>query len=148
MKKCTIWDYSQNNINFILQKYPQAKCRLLKLGYSKYLDYNLDYNENDKDIDILFLGQESDRRNAILDRLIDDGYKVVIEQGKTDEELAKLVQRAKINLNIYYKDFYTKCISSTRLVPLVGNKGLVISEECVDEDQNNDWKNFTISVSL
>lgn len=142
---CTIWDYSQENIDLILKKYPHTDCYIFQMGYSPLLDHSISYDEKAKDIDVLMLGAKTPKRMKILNMLRDSGYNVLITYRKTGEERAKLLHRSKISVSIYGSE-HTHCISSSRFTPILCNNGFIVTENCSNKKQNNYWSKYTVSV--
>lgn len=146
INNCTLWDYCQENINIISDKYKNSSCHLFEMGYTPSLDHNTAYIESDKDIDVLFLGNIMPRRQYILQPLTDMGINVICDYGKTGIERASLIYRSKICASIYNNEV-THPISSSRLTPLLCNNAFVITENCSNKIMNDKWSQYTISVN-
>lgn len=145
IQTCTIWDYSQENLDLIRQRYPEAVCHLFEMGYSPLLDHHLTYEESQKDIDVLLLGVETERRSKILNRLREDGYNVVAAYRKIGAERVELLRRTKIAVSIYGYD-HTHCISASRFTPILCNNGFIVTENCSNKEKNHRWSQYTVSV--
>lgn len=145
IQTCTIWDYSQENLDLIRKNYPQADCHLFEMGYSPLLDHSLTYEESEKDIDVLLLGIETERRSNILNCLREDGYNVMTAYRKIGAERAELLRRTKIAVSIYGQD-HTHCISASRFTPILCNNGFIITENCSNKEKNDRWSQYTVSV--
>jgi hypothetical protein len=147
IQECSIWDYSQENIQLLKEKYPHARTFFLELGYVPELDYNITYDEKIKDIDVLFLGGVvTDRRRYIISNLNKKGIKICIAYTKIGKERSELIARSKICLSFYSKSL-TECISSSRLTPLLSNNAFVITEKCSNAYQNDKWSQYTTTVN-
>ncbi len=142
---CTIWDYSQENIDLLKHDYPDAKCCLFEMGYSPILDYHCGYEETDKDIDVLFLGGISDRRRAILDTIRERNCRIITGYTMFGPKRAELLKRAKIVLSIYSHN-WRHAISASRLTPSLCCNAFIIAEKCTNEHQENRWAQYVKSV--
>ncbi|MDR1323076.1 MAG: hypothetical protein LBK68_01425 [Candidatus Margulisbacteria bacterium] len=125
-----LWDYSENNVEFLRTEHIPAK--LLPLGYHEKLELLTPPDKN-KDIDVLFYGGLNERRIKVLEQLQSRGVKVQVLSydqsafsGKRDEYIA----RTKIVLNIHY--YETKIFEAARISYLLNNKVLVITEQSAD----------------
>jgi hypothetical protein len=146
IKSCIIWDYSRHNIDLTIERFPEADCHLLELGYSKLIDYDTKYEEEEKDIDVLFLGNVSERRNIILTQLEEKGVNVVREYRKYEQDRANLIKRAKICLSIY-SETHLHTISSSRFAPILSNNGFIVTETCTDQYQETKWSEYLVSAN-
>ena len=140
-----VWDFSNQNISFYNQinteLNPKIKSFYIPTCYSSYLSqykqylkcHNLnDLQEIDKEIDILFIGNLNSRRQNILRKLINLGYKVEYYNNLYDdkEKLNKIL-KSKIILNIHY---YEKSLLETQYINyLLANKSFIISETSRDK---------------
>lgn len=145
IETCTIWDYSKENICLIKEKYPNADCHFFEMGYSPHLDHGLSYNECEKDIDVLFLGGKTNKRQKILNEISQAGYNVMSIYRKNGPERADFFRRAKIIISIYSSE-HTHCISASRFTPALCNNGFIITENCSNSEQNERWSQYTVSV--
>lgn len=144
INNCEIWDYCEYNIKLIYKKNPNARCFHIQMGYSPLIDYNCLYIENNKDIDILFLGNVSERRNFILNKLRSNGYNICVVYHKTSKDMSEFIKRSKICISIYSsEDKYT--ISSIRFSPILCNNGFIISEISTCQKQNEYWSDYIIA---
>jgi len=119
-----IWDYSLNNVEFLKKKCLEA--RFLPFGWAPCLEVG----SQEPTLDILFLGGLSERRLRSLSSLI-NYPKTFIGSGCFYQDWDKLVARTKIGLNIHYYE-PPSILEVCRLVPLMANRCLVISERSDD----------------
>ncbi len=129
MRQYTTWDYSPHNIKQLNIAGIQ-NIEYVPLGYTPNLEVIEAINEDNKDIDVLFYGLINERRQSILNALIESGLNVhYTKQGEvlSYEERNKLIARAKIVLNIgYYED--TQVFEIARVSFLMANKVFVLNE--------------------
>ena len=74
--KCFIWEYSSQNIFYYNKFYPNIKYKFLPLLYDKYIEdlytSKLDRGKipwEEKDIDVVFMGDYSDRRKPYYEEI-------------------------------------------------------------------------------
>lgn len=157
----TIMTFSTSIADYILQQNPQASVKLFQFGYSKYLDFGYD-NAPQYKYDICFLGTMSPRRSTILDKL-KEKYRCYIHQHITKTsnkmttelkqvlsgiERAIIYKQSKIVLSISFLDEYTINCNASRIFPAVSTGAFVISERCLDEEQNKSIDQICVNVDL
>jgi len=119
-----VWDYSQENIEFL--KNQGISARHLPVGYHESLEQIPQAAE--KDIDILFFGSLGDRRQAILAKLENTGKaRVKTLFGVYGKQRDEFIGRSKILINIHY--YSTKIFEAVRVSYLLNNRCCVVSEE-------------------
>jgi hypothetical protein len=132
--KCYIWEYSSQNIFYYNNYYKNIKYYFLPLLYDKYIEdfYNSKLTRGkikweEKDIDIVFLGDYSERRRPIYEN-IKKKYNTCIISGSNDyDEIVNLIERSKIFVNIFAKEI-NKAFDYFRLALLYSNNVFVITE--------------------
>jgi hypothetical protein len=132
-----VFDYSLENIKE-LEKY-NIKAHFLPLGYSKNMEYNDDNDDNDKTVDktvdFSFCGSINNSRYDKLKTLISiygkKKDKLVISNNYWGDDLKQLYKKTKIGLNIHYYSGKT-ILEVHRIIPLIANKILVISDKSDD----------------
>jgi hypothetical protein len=140
-----IWDYSLQNIVNIKALFKQKGLQLPRIKYvpiTHMLTFatNINSNEN-KDIDVLFYGSVNERREKIISDLQTAGHRVYLGgYNLWGEERQKLIERAKIVLNIHF--FKEPILEATRLAPLVSQGAFVISEPSSDRMLDKFWSNM------
>jgi hypothetical protein len=127
-----VLDYSLENIKE-LEKH-NINAHFLPLGYSKTMENNYKDNSN-KTVDFSFLGSINNSRYDKLKTLIsvygNKKDKLVISNNYWGDDLKKLYNKTKIGLNIHYYSGRT-ILEVHRIIPLIVNKILVISEKSDD----------------
>jgi hypothetical protein len=137
-----VLDYSLENIKE-LQKY-NIKAYFLPLGYSKVMENNVN-NNCDKTVDFTFLGAVNNYRYDKLKSLITiyskSKDKLVISNNYWGDDLKNLYNKTKIGLNIHYYSGKT-ILEVHRIIPLIANKILVVSEKSNDPWYDNKYGNL------
>jgi hypothetical protein len=118
-----VWDYSETNLSFL------AGCGLRRghyvpLGYSSRLQRIV---PAEKDIDVLFFGANSPRRNAVLQSLTRTGIGVKFLFNVYGAERDQAIGRAKIVLNIH-QFAELRQLEQVRISYLLNNRCFVLSE--------------------
>lgn len=134
-----LWEYNTLNIRYYNDNYPNVKYDYIPLTYDKYLEdiYNshtVKIPWEQKDIDILFVGYFSDRRNKMIGELC-KSHRIYIMQGVSDiQQYVSMVERSKIVINII-KNENNKSFDYYRLALLYSNKVFILNETfIVDEN--------------
>ena len=129
-----VLDYSLENIKE-LEKY-NIKAHFLPLGYSKNMENDKTFDKTvDKTVDFSFLGSINNSRYDKLKTLITiygkKKDKLVISNNYWGDDLKQLYKKTKIGLNIHYYSGKT-ILEVHRIIPLIANKILVISDKSDD----------------
>jgi hypothetical protein len=132
--KFTIWDYSQTNVESLESLFHHHNTRHLELGFHPRLERI--EKASVQDIDVLFYGSPSPRRDNALAKLRDAGLKVHVERGAYGRELDALISRSKIVLII---PFYEKANFDSVRVHYLMNNGKAIVYELNNLSQNASW---------
>ena len=136
-----VWDYSLENIKHLKNK--NIIAHHLPFGYSPCLENNIDTSEVQKTYDILFLASLNNRRIQFLkdlkQKLPDKEYYVHDKCFHKDYDIA--VASSKITLNVH---FYPSgnILEVSRIIPLIANKCLVITEKSYDKWYDDKLKNI------
>jgi hypothetical protein len=132
--KCYIWDYSSQNIFYYNKYYKNIKYYFLPLLYNKYIEdfYNSKLIRGkipweEKDIDIVFLGDYSDRRRPFYEDIKKKYNTYIITGNNNYEEMINLLERSKIFVNVFSKET-NKAFDYSRLALLYSNNIFVITE--------------------
>lgn len=121
MRGYKVWEYSRHNIAMLKQNYG-INAIYAPAGRSSAL-YAIP--EAIQDIDVLFYGGIHPRRKIIIEDLRRRGLNVVTSIHAYREDLAKLIARAKVVLNLHGENDY-KTQESWRLIyPLTFGKAVV-----------------------
>lgn len=127
LKECDeIWDYDQNNIDFLYNSY-NIKAKLHLLQYVPELECIPLLAKNDHDIDILFYGSMNEHRHNIINKLKEQlPERNIVTVDAWGKELDNYIQRAKIILNIHYYEPNRQ--EQARMFYLLCNHKCVVSE--------------------
>jgi len=120
-----VWDYSLVNYQH-LKKLEVSKIKYVPLQYMPCLNEVKHYDWQDKDIDVLFYGSMNDRRQSIIQQLIDKGVNVVSKSHLWKDERSQLIARSKLILNIHYYEH--SILETARVSYLLSNNCSVVSE--------------------
>ena len=128
-KKCSkaklILDYSLENIKIF--KNNSLEAIHFPYGWTPFHEYTGSIIS--KDIDIIFLGSKSDRRDRILSSY---GRSIYYRDSIFGEQYDEIVNRSKVSLNIHNYEGMS-ILEVTRIVPLVSRGVLVVSERSDDK---------------
>lgn len=119
-----IWDYSQTNIEQLSQL-GVTNVIHVPAGYHKALEV-LQHDQT-KDIDVLFFGSMSPRREEVIQALRTQGLKTYSVSNVYGDERNTMIARAKIVLNLHWGEINT--LEEIRISFLLINKCFVISEQ-------------------
>ena len=132
--KCFIWEYSSQNIFYYNKFYPNIKYKFLPLLYDKYIEdlytSKLDRGKipwEDKDFDVVFMGDYSDRRKPYYEEIKKRYKTCIITCTNNYSEIFNLIERGKIFVNLFSKET-NKAFDYFRLALLYANKVFVITE--------------------
>ena len=133
-EKCYIWEYSSQNIFYYNTQFKNINYYFLPLLYDKYIEdfYNSKLIQGKipwekKDIDIVFLGDYSERRKIFFEDIKTKYNTCVITNNNNYEEMINLIERSKIFINIFSKES-NKAFDYFRLALLYSNRVFVITE--------------------
>lgn len=122
MKQHEVWDSSLSNIALLREHGIEAKH--VPIGYSDTYLFDMAVPT---DIDVLFYGSMSDRRNVVIDQLVRRGLNVVTLFGVFGEELQSYIRRSRLVLDVgYYVTSHP--VNQVKLAPLWSNNASVLSE--------------------
>ena len=128
------WDYCALNVRKARELYPSLRPVLARIGYSPSVAGRIrPYRDADRPIDVLFLGwvDVHPRRARILAQM--SAFCTVYSTHEAGvAEMQRLIQRAKICVNIHGKDVFV--LQTVRLNLLLSNKACVVSEPPEDAD--------------
>lgn len=138
-----VWDYSQNNIDWLLKNTKTINPILVPIGYSA--DLKRISNKENQDIDILFYGWINDRRQKIIDSLVALGLKVIVLTSVFGEELDDYISRSKVILNIHYYD--KKIFEIIRVSYLLTNNKAVVTELDDETEIDNELREAVVGAT-
>lgn len=143
-----VWDYSVVNVKWLRQTWRVPNVSYVPLGYASSLEEEK-RSTSEKDIDILFFGSESDRRNKYMKALEDAlGEKCTIVWEKNavwDSERNELIARSRIVLNLHFAA--NGLLEIPRLLNVICNKGFVLSEKGRHRPTNEKWADKVVFVA-
>lgn len=117
-----IWDYSTDNIRFLLEQNLKS-VRHVPLGYHPKLRR---LTRGQQDVDVLFYGSINERRKKILEELSSRCH-VKALVGVFGSERDRWISRSKIVLNLHF--YEAKILEEARISYLLNNRCFVLSEE-------------------
>jgi SAM-dependent methyltransferase len=129
LKDHQTWDYHPSHINQLKSTgVNHVKC--VPIGYDACLEKITQKNESEKDIDILFYGLISERRELLLNTLKQAGLNVVhtpYQNQWSETERNDYIARSKIILNMAFAD-YSQVFEMARVSVLIANHAFVLTE--------------------
>jgi hypothetical protein len=125
LRRFPVWDYSVRNIAVLRDEFNIDQVALLRIGY---MDFMSNIRKRPvEDIDVLFYGKMSRRRERALAALARAGIRVEAVSNAYGEARASLISRAKVIVNIHFYDF-PSIAEIVRLSYLFSNRKAVVSE--------------------
>lgn len=145
------WDYCRYNVQYLTSLHG-VKSLYLPVGYtpcvstSEIITDSYMYSEQDKDIDVLFLGycEAYPRRIKIRDELYRRGLRIWFVSDLDLTGMQKAIKRARICLNFHNADNMNS-LETIRLNILLSNYACIVSEEVAasESDQYKEALIFT-----
>jgi hypothetical protein len=126
-----VWDHSQRNVQ-ALHALGAHTAIHVPMGYVPQLTRIP--ADADKDIDVLFYGTLTPRRQVLCDRIARSGIVVRVESSMYGAERDALIARSRIVLNICAID-HGVVFDAVRVCYLLANQAFVISEGGMDPAQ-------------
>ncbi|MED1412794.1 glycosyltransferase family 1 protein [Bacillus paramycoides] len=137
LKDREIWDYSKQNIEWLIQKGVGKEIKYVGMNYAPTLEIKKDAFEDEisEDIDILFIGALNLRRQVIFDQLkvVAPHLNIVFKNNAWGIVRNELIARSKIILNIHF--YLSGILETPRVSYAVANKKFIISENSNPEDE-------------
>lgn len=131
LKSRPVWDYSRRNL-----------AKLISLGVTSgtyvpvgYVPQLTRIPREEEDIDVLFYGCINERRQKILEGLIERGLRIEFLSGVYREPRDRYIARAKVVLNLHYYD--ASVFEVVRVSYLLANEKAVVAE-CGDSTHIDD----------
>lgn len=138
LSKHRVWDYSENNARKLSALGVDVEG-VLPIGYVPELTRITHWKEEQKDIDVLFIGSLNQRRRDLLDELISSGLNVEELFGIYGAERDAYIARTKVMLNIHY--YESKVLERVRLSYLAANRCAILSEHSANPQDDQDCGN-------
>lgn len=129
-----VWDFSLANVHQWLKLGYDA--RHVPVGFTPNLCRIPQLEKRDMDIDVLFLGWITPRRQAVLDELRASGLHAVSSDHCYRGSRDNLIARSKIVLNIHHDG--RDCFEVVRVSYLLANGKCVVSELSRDDEEYRD----------
>lgn len=123
-----VWDYSPKNVEELKKLGIAAK--FVPIRYMPCMTKN--FPAATQDIDVLFYGSMNERRDKIIQSLLNEGIEVYKAFNVYGKERDDLISRSKIVLNIHQHD--AAIFEIFRCAHLMANSKCVVSEEGLDEE--------------
>jgi rhodanese-related sulfurtransferase len=100
-ERFSVWDYSARNAEAIVRAVPGARVRVVEAGYTP--EFTRVRHEAHKDVDVLFFGQPSRSRSAVLDALAASGLVVRHLEATYDRDRDPWLARARLVLALHFE---------------------------------------------
>ena len=124
------WDYSATNVRRWAEMGLGARVRHLPVAYlPEFTTVALDAP---RDVDVLFYGHRSPRRDAVLEAIGDSGVHVRSLAGVYGDELRRWIERSRIVVNVHHRD--DSVFEFARLSTALANRRCFVSESGGEED--------------
>jgi hypothetical protein len=117
------WDYSERNI-IKLREMGAKTPKLLRIGFHEKL-VRIE-KAPEQDIDVLFYGSITERRQKVIDELKIQGFNIKAVFGIYGEERDRLIARSKVVLNLHH--YESQIFEIVRVFYLMTNSKAVVSE--------------------
>ena len=119
----TVWDYSAANVRYLAER--DIAARHVPLGYAKTLT-RIEHAA-EQDIDVLFYGDMTPRRERVIAALRAAQLNVVTLTDVYGPERDAFIGRAKVVLNVH-RDDDVQALETPRIVYLLANRKAVVTE--------------------
>jgi hypothetical protein len=143
IQQFTTWDYSLRNIERLAQQGITKEIVYMPVGFVPELCRIP--KAVDQDIDVLFYGSMNERRQYILQTLIDRGLKVVVTTSTYGAARDALIARAKVVLNLHF--YQSKIFEIVRVSYLLSNHKAIVAEVDDETDIEPKFRNAVVGVS-
>jgi len=136
------WDFSQLNIDNL-----GNNSIHVPIGYDSSVTKVFEYNESEKDIDVLFLGSWCDiPRRIQICAALNATVKCMFVCGENFDGMIDLIRRARICLDIRHDDKIEN-LASVRLNLLLSNCSCIIAEETPKDPGSDIYKDYVKFVN-
>jgi hypothetical protein len=123
LRRFRVWDYSSRNIEYLHRSNTSPGACHVPVGYAPHLSR---IESIERDIDVLFFGRLTDRRQRILEGLADLGLEVRFLVGVFGQERDRWIARSKVVLNIHAST--DGLFEHLRVLYLLANRKAVVTE--------------------
>ena len=131
LRRNVVWDYSRHNVEQLRAR--GVRAHYVPMGYHPWLRRVPTAYE--QDIDVLFYGFGTARRNAIITALRRAGLHTVHTIGDYGSALDPTIARAKVVLNLHAHSEY-RVLESVRVGYLMSNHKAVVAEVNHNDDDD------------
>lgn len=138
-KALMVFDYSVRNLEVL--KSHSITGYHLPYGWTPILDKEF----KKKEIDVIFLGMMNERRKNVLNEITE--YNSYFDNNTFHDKYDEIISKSKISLNIHYYKKET-ILEVPRILPLISNNILIISEKSDDFFYDNKLKDIVIFCEL
>ncbi len=129
LRRFRVWDFHARNVEWLHREGVSHSATHVPVGYMPQLSNIASAGE---DVDVLFYGLLTERRQAVIKALVARGLNVMALRGVFGVERDKWIARAKVVLNMHQQaDGYFEAL---RVMHLMANGKAVVSE-CNDETE-------------
>jgi len=143
LRSFPIWDYNQRNIDRLKSHSGVNTASLVRIGYLPSMRQNAPAAA--EDVDVLFYGKLSTRRQHILNLMKGCGLNVVSLENVYGAERDAWIARSKIVLNVHYYDF-GGIAEIVRLSYPLSNEKAVVSECSEETDMDGHLRQCVMAV--
>lgn len=138
-----ILHYTPTDCDLFRERVPEAVIAKFNFAYTPYLDFAT--YDTKKEYDAVFIGNLSERRSFIIDRLRQAGltvecFRYYITDFCTGLKRALLYSKAKVVLSMFANEHTRNNTLASRVVPAVCTGAFVVSEASNEEELNDDLK--------
>ncbi len=143
LSRHTVWDFDATNVAAIARATGHSDVHHVPIGYVPQLTRLAPAPE--QDIDVLFYGSMTPRREAIFQALAAASLKLVVAFRVYGAERDALIARAKVVLNLHaYDDWGFEIV---RIAYLLSNRKAVVCEANAPEDIDADLRDGLFGVT-
>ena len=142
LSRHTVWDFDAANVAAIAQATGHRDVHHVPIGYVPELTRIAPAAE--QDIDVLFYGSVTPRREAIFRALAATGLKLVVAFRVYGADRDALIARAKVVLNLHAHDDWG--FEIVRIAYLLANRKAVVCEANAPDDIDADLRDGMVGV--
>ena len=123
LSRFSVWDFHQRNIEQLRCEGLNFSARHVPVGYVPQMSSIVPGTE---DVDVLFYGLLTERRQAVLKKLAAHGLNVIALRGVFGAERDAWIARSKVVINLHQKA--TGYFEALRVLHLMANRKAVVTE--------------------
>lgn len=141
LRRHRVWDFSAHNVEHLRRGGIAPAARHVPVGYVPQLER---VARTDEDVDVLFFGIVTERRQRVLDALAHAGLKVVALRGVFGAERDLWIARARIVLNLRHTE--GGLFESLRVLYLLANRKAVVTEAPAAGELDAEFENGLLAT--